>query len=99
MQRRELLAQVPLELGSTWAATLCDSVRKEGRDVAGGWPGTVLEARGRIWQHVNAELARRGFGALTEAELVQATDSAYAHAKKAWLEIARRTKLARRRGG
>lgn len=93
MQRRALLQQVPLDLGTSWAITLCDDVRKEGRAVAGGWPGTVLEARGRIWQQMNAELARHGLGMLTEAELTQATDSAYAHAKKEWLQVARRAKL------
>jgi hypothetical protein len=98
MHRNELLLQVPQQLGATWATTVCDTVRKEGRVIAGGWPGTLVEARGRIGQLVNAELARRGFGALTEAELVQATDSAYAHAKKQWLEVARRTKLERRGG-
>ena len=99
MERRELLQQVPLRLGSTWAESLCDAVRKEGRVVAGGWPGTLLEARGRVWQQVNAELARQGMGGLTEAELTRATDTAYARAKKEWLEIARRSKLEARRAG
>jgi hypothetical protein len=78
---------------------VCDGVRREGRTVAGGWPGTLPEARGRISQQVNAELARHGFVALTETELAEATNSAYARAKQEWLEVARCSKLEARRGG
>lgn len=99
MERREILQRVPLSLGSTWAASVCETMRREGRVIAGGWPGTLLEARGRVWQQVNAELARHRLPVLTEGELTQATDHAYAQAKRDWLEDARRSKLEARRQG
>jgi hypothetical protein len=99
MDRNEILRGLPLSLGSTWAAALSEGIRKEGRMIAGGWPGTLLEARGRVWQQLNAELTRHRLTGLTETELTQATDDAYARAKKDWLEIVRRSKLEARRAG
>jgi hypothetical protein len=99
MERQSILKSIPLALGSTWAASVCEMIRKDGRVVAGGWPGTLLEARGRVWQRVNAELARHRLPGLTEGELTEATDHAYAQAKSYWLEDARRCKLEARRAG
>lgn len=93
MERSALLKRVSAELGSTWAAAMCDNTRREGRVVAGGWPGTLLEARGRVWQRLNAELARYRLQGLSEAELTQATDETYARARQDWTEDARRSQL------
>lgn len=76
-------------MGESWARAWCETMRTEGRGVQGGWPGTVPEARARILQHLDGNLARRGMSALSEEELLQATSVVYASAKRDWLRMAR----------
>jgi hypothetical protein len=64
-------------------------MRTEGRGVHGGWPGTLPEARVRILQHLDVDLARRGMPLLSEEEIVAVTTLVYARAKRDWLEVAR----------
>mgnify|MGYP006929325263 CR=1 FL=1 len=37
-----------IEGGRAWAASVRETVHAEGRPAAGGWPGTVTEARARV---------------------------------------------------
>jgi hypothetical protein len=80
--RAELLGRIALEAGIAWAVWWCDELRKERRPVAGGWPGTLSEARARIVARVSTELGR-GF-ALTSAELHGMARTAYLKAKDEW---------------
>jgi hypothetical protein len=58
-----------------------DALRAEGREVAGGWPGTLSEAR----HFVRAQLARSGLAVITPDELEQAARATYASARSTWL--------------
>ena len=71
-------------------------MHKEGRAVAGGWPGTLVEARARITSHLHEELSGRGMKALEPEELNQVVSATYARAKLEWFEAERRTKRIRR---
>jgi hypothetical protein len=42
------LQQIAVAIGEAWATELADALRSEDREVVGGWPGTVGEARMRI---------------------------------------------------
>jgi hypothetical protein len=89
MERRTLLEREPPSVGAAWAAALCETTRKEGRSVAGGWPGTVVEARLLVNSRLNDDLAARHFRPLTESELTEATGAAYARARQVWIDVAR----------
>lgn len=96
MERRVVLEQNPVAVGTAWARAVCDDIIEEGRVVAGGWPGTLVEARARIAGHLNHELSKHGMKALAPEELEQAANATYARAKQEWLETERRAgRLAR----
>jgi len=91
--RDALLSEAPLLVGESWARTWCETMRTEGRGVHGGWPGTLPEARLRILQHLDVDLARRGMPLLNAEELVVVTTLVYARAKRDWLLEARGVKV------
>ncbi len=93
MERRSLLDQRPATVGAAWARSVCESINGEGRVIAGGWPGTIVEARARIANHLHGELAGRRMKALAPEELEQAANATYARAKQEWLEAERRSKV------
>lgn len=88
-ERRTLLRDEPTTVGVAWVRFWCDSLRGEGRSVDGGWPGTLQEARARVLQHFDRELAVRGMPSLTHTELEAATTATYERARRDWSEIAR----------
>ena len=83
--RRALLEEASIATGERWAAGWRDDLRQEGRPAAGGWPGTVAEARARVTAHLGPELHRRKMLALTHEELERAARTAYARARRDWL--------------
>ncbi|MBI4952314.1 MAG: hypothetical protein HY908_09785 [Myxococcales bacterium] len=82
--RRALLNDGALAIASSWAQVWCDNMRREGRMVAGGWPGTLPEARARVTAHFDLELRRLGLRLLTYEELEWVTQATYRNAKRAW---------------
>jgi hypothetical protein len=92
MDRRGLLDERPGTIGAAWARAVCDGIHSEGRVIAGGWPGTIVEARARIASHLARELAGRRMKALGPEELEHAANATYARAKQEWLEAERRSK-------
>ncbi len=92
MERRSLLEERPGSIGAAWARAVCERINGEGRIIAGGWPGTIVEARARIANHLYSELSGRGMKALGPEELEQAANATYARAKQEWLEAERRSK-------
>ncbi len=83
--RHTLLDDASRSLGKAWAEGWFDDLRREGRPVAGGWPGTMSEARSRASIHMTALLARRAMQPATHDELAQATRVTYDSAKAVWL--------------
>jgi hypothetical protein len=82
--RRLFLEQSATTLGQSWADQWRDDLRREGRPAAGGWPGTLREARVRVEHHLLAEVTRRRMPAVTEAEREVAARRAYASARAQW---------------
>jgi len=90
--RSAILDERPASIGAAWARAVCDRINGEGRVIAGGWPGTIVEARARIASHLRSELAERRMKALAPEELDRAANVTYARAKQEWHEAERRSK-------
>lgn len=71
-----------LSEGNEWAEWWRSELERQGRRPAGGWPGTLSEARRRIAVRLMADFGRTF--AATADELDHATHSAYAAAKRSW---------------
>ncbi|APR76171.1 Hypothetical protein A7982_01518 [Minicystis rosea] len=84
-QRRSQIEQGAAALGKTWAQGFRDDLHREGRLAAGGWPGTLKEARARIGRAMVVEArGRRKTLTITEAERELAARAAYASARDEW---------------
>jgi hypothetical protein len=81
-RRRTTLERAAVATGAAWAASFMDDLKKQGRPVAGGWPGTLSEARARIVARMSVDLGRRYQLSPDELELM--TRTAYLHAKGRW---------------
>ena len=79
--REAVLADSAAAAGVEWALEWRSTLAHEGRTAAGGWPGTVPEARSRV----SEALRRAGMLAPTSAELEAATRTTYATARQHWL--------------
>lgn len=66
--------------GETWAVDSANALRSEGRQVTGGWPGTISEARQRV-----RTCALLLGSTMTSEDLEVLTRLAYETAKKVWL--------------
>ena len=72
------------DAGAGWAKWWCERLRREGRTVAGGFPGTLPEARSRVLQQLAAESAAAAADAMSPAELDVLARAAYVEAKNVW---------------
>ena len=81
--RRALLERAASAAAVAWADRCMIALRAEGRALAGGWPGTLSEARG--WARV--EINVHGIQP-THEELEWLAHNTYARARDAWLERA-----------
>lgn len=84
--RRALIEQSAAALGQIWAVGCREELRREGRAVAGGWPGTLREARSRVGYALQQEMQRRKMAAMSEEEREIAARTAYASARVEWLK-------------
>ena len=82
--RRLFLDQSAVSIGQRWADQWRSDLHREGRPAAGGWPGTLREARVRVERHFLAEATRRKISAVTQAEREVAAKRAYASARARW---------------
>jgi hypothetical protein len=70
------------DAGRSWAFNYADALVADGRDIAGGWPGTLGEARARI-AGASRNRPFAGF-VLTETNLESLARRTYLAAKAAW---------------
>ena len=84
-ERSALLEQRAVTGGQVWARKTRQDFHDEGRRAAGGWPGTMSEARARVAEFVLPWMARKGMVAATSAEYEQAARVLYASARSTWL--------------
>jgi len=62
-----------------------ESLHQEGRPAAGGFPGTMAEARELLARSLPAELARQGMRLPSFHEREQSARALYASARQQWL--------------
>lgn len=96
--RKALLTDLPIKIGTGWAEGWREEMIKQGRPIAGGWPGTIGEARARVAAHFERELRRRKMALLTSDELAAATRAAFGQARRDWLaaQLVARRRASRR---
>ena len=97
MERTTLLLESATMVGASWAQALSDAIRQERRRVAGGFPGTIPEARFRVNEYLRGELMRLELSPLAPLELSRAVEVAYARARRDWLDMGREAKAPLRR--
>lgn len=88
--RRGLLDDIALEIGQRLYTVQRDALIGEGRSIAGGWPGTMREARSVVAPTLGQVLARRAMSAATDDELRSVMHAAYGEARRAWMRSADR---------
>jgi hypothetical protein len=77
--------RLAVSAGEAWASAFADDLRSRRRAVAGGWPGTMTEARARVLATVTA----RGVAVSVE-QLRELARTAYDAARAAWLAVSER---------
>jgi len=76
------LSDLATAAGQAWASWWADELRRAGRAMVGGWPGTMSEARGRVLDR----LRELGAGTLVGSiDLPTLTRIAYVAARASWL--------------
>ena len=89
MIRSKFLSKYAAKLGASWACSLSEALLQEKRLVAGGFPGTLPEARGRVAHLLGAELARLELTPLRPEEASNAVGLVYARAQRDWRGLSR----------
>lgn len=85
-ERQTLLHHTAVDEGRRWFETWREELRSQGRQMEGGWPGTIGEARALVSASLGALLARRRLPCATLEELGAAARTTYTEAKRAWLD-------------
>jgi hypothetical protein len=83
-------------LGTTWASTYLQELSHASRNIEGGWPGRLAEARSLVLRELPRELAARGMAAPSARELEDAPGRVNEHARSEWLRVGKAQRLARR---
>ncbi len=84
----EALAAGSLVVGDEWVERVRHDLRADNRATAGGWPGTLREARARTYAYFTNEAALRRFGVLSATELELLVRAVYDRARNQWLACA-----------
>jgi hypothetical protein len=74
------------QVGRSWANELRAAIVGEKRRAAGGWPGTLREARTHVAVSLIPWLRNNGQTAVTSQQCEGAARLVYASARKVWLE-------------
>jgi hypothetical protein len=85
-RRRKLCQQRATVEGEAWAAQTRAFLTGERRAAAGGWPGTMSEARERVALILVPWSSCEGLGPLTSNEREEAARTLYARARSVWLQ-------------
>lgn len=87
-ERESLVEKSAHEVGERWARGWREELQSERRTAAGGWPGTIAQARACSGAHLSAELAKLRLAGPSTAELERAARLTYARARAVWLAFA-----------
>jgi hypothetical protein len=83
-ERNTFLESSAIALGRSWARRWREDLHREGRAAAGGWPGTLREARARVERSLLLEMRRLEMPVITGPERELAARTAYASARIEW---------------
>jgi hypothetical protein len=83
-RREALLEQTAVTVGRSWVDQCRHDLHLEGRAAAGGWPGTLREARVRMQRYLGDELTRHRIAGVTDDEREFLARRAYASARSEW---------------
>lgn len=87
--RRGALEKTAIGAGAQWAECCRVELKRQGRPIAGGWPGTLSEARTRVTLAWLRGHKKHG-PAISHEELGWLARTAYGQAKRDWLAAASR---------
>jgi hypothetical protein len=82
--RRAFIEETANALGRTWAEGRRAELHREGRPAAGGWPGTLREARSCVERELSHKLQGHRMTAITTNERETAARATYASARSEW---------------
>ena len=85
--RRAELDAATAAIAEAWALRAQRELRAQGREVAGGWPGTMTEARAVTLAYFSSA-AGASLAPLTREELEHAARAANARARAVWRAVA-----------
>lgn len=83
--RKTLVQQTATAAGEVWAGWWRTQLESQGRAATGGWPGTLSEARARVFDSVLPEMQKCGVHELSFDERELAAKTLYATARRRWL--------------
>jgi hypothetical protein len=83
-RRDSVVQEASLNAAREWAKAFRIELQRDGRRVAGGWPGTLSEARVRAGAEVGRALSQKSMAALTHDELARVARTTYDEARRAW---------------
>jgi hypothetical protein len=86
--RRAFIEETAAALGRSWAEARRAELHREGRPAAGGWPGTLREARSCVERELPRELKDHRMTAITTNEREIAARATYASARVEWRRCA-----------
>jgi len=84
LDRWRVLEHLAAAEGMAWAVSSCAELRSQGRSIAGGWPGTLSQARLRVAVCMTTQ-GRNPGRALTSADIDWLARTVYLTAKAEWL--------------
>jgi hypothetical protein len=88
VERIAVLEADSLAVGDAWVERVKLDLRRENRQAAGGWPGTMREARARTYAYFTNADATQRYGVLSPTELEHAVRAVYERARGQWLACA-----------
>ena len=87
--KRPVLQRLAQEESRGWVERLGAQLEADGREICGGWPGTISEARRLLAARLTLEGRSRAF-AMNASELEGTVQAIYLAAKREWLSRAPR---------
>lgn len=85
-RRRRLIDQSLAQLGKTWATGWVADLLRANRNIEGGWPGRLAEARALVQRELPKQLAAQGLAPPSAGELASAPSTLNEHARAEWLQ-------------
>lgn len=86
--RGDVLHEIAVLAARTWANEWIATLTSEGRPIAGGWPGTMSDARARAGALASRTLISLSMAALDHDELRDLTRDTYKEAQRCWRDRA-----------